>query len=116
MGTRRLDRLPALVLADGLRIAIADGLRARALGLAGLRTPPPRTALLIPGCRSVHTFGMRFALDLIWLDEDGAIVGYKPGRFIVRNSWGTGWGDKGYAYPSLAYAQEAFTEAYGVNV
>ena len=45
-----------------------------------------------------------------------AIVGYKPGRFIVRNSWGTGWGDKGYAYPSLAYAQEAFTEAYGVNV
>ncbi len=45
-----------------------------------------------------------------------ALVGYKPGRFIVRNSWGTGWGDKGYAYASLAYAQEAFTEAYGVNV
>ncbi|HEV8251488.1 MAG TPA: C1 family peptidase [Gaiellaceae bacterium] len=45
-----------------------------------------------------------------------ALVGYTPDRFIVRNSWGTGWGDKGYAYASLSYAQEAFTEAYGVQV
>jgi Papain family cysteine protease len=45
-----------------------------------------------------------------------AFVGYRPGRFIVRNSWGTGWGDRGFGYPSLAYAQEAFTEAYGVEV
>ena len=45
-----------------------------------------------------------------------ALVGYKAGRFIVRNSWGTGWGDKGFAYPTLAYAQEAFTEAYGVAI
>jgi hypothetical protein len=45
-----------------------------------------------------------------------AIVGYKQDRFIVRNSWGTGWGDKGFGYASLAYAQEAFTEAYGIAV
>ena len=43
-----------------------------------------------------------------------ALVGYTPDRFIVRNSWGTGWGDKGFGYASSAYAQEAFTEAYGV--
>ena len=45
-----------------------------------------------------------------------ALVGYRPDRFIVRNSWGTSWGDGGFAYASLAYAQEAFTEAYGVEV
>jgi len=44
-----------------------------------------------------------------------AIVGYTADRFIVRNSWGTSWGDRGFAYASLAYAQEAFTEAYGVE-
>ena len=45
-----------------------------------------------------------------------AIVGYTPDRFIVRNSWGTSWGDAGYAYASFGYAQAAFTETYGVTL
>jgi hypothetical protein len=43
-----------------------------------------------------------------------ALVGYTATTFIVRNSWGTGWGDKGFGYASNAYAAAAFTEAYGV--
>ena len=41
------------------------------------------------------------------------LVGYTKKYFIVRNSWGTGWGDRGFAYASDAYARDAFTEAYG---
>jgi C1A family cysteine protease len=26
------------------------------------------------------------------------IVGFQNGKFIVRNSWGCGWGDMGYCY------------------
>ena len=44
------------------------------LGLARLDELPPDRALHIPRCRSVHTFGMRFPLDLIWLDGDGKVV------------------------------------------
>ena len=35
---------------------------------------PASYALHIPRCRSVHTFTMRFPLDLIWLGKDGGIV------------------------------------------
>jgi uncharacterized membrane protein (UPF0127 family) len=40
---------------------------------------PVDEALRIPRCRSVHTFGMRFPLDVIFLDADG-----RPIR-VVRN-------------------------------
>lgn len=52
---------------------VARTLPARALGLA-LRRRPPAEPLLIPSCASVHTFGMRFALDLFWLDADGLVM------------------------------------------
>lgn len=43
-----------------------------------------------------------------------ALVGYTSDTFIVRNSWGSGWGDKGYGYLSLEYALQAINESYGV--
>ena len=47
-----------------------------------------------------------------------AVVGYtSTGRFIVRNSWGTGWGDRGFGYVSPAYiAAGFFNESYGITV
>jgi uncharacterized membrane protein (UPF0127 family) len=70
----RLAGLPVRELAGGLYVAEAATRRARALGLARLDALPGDQALLIPRCRSVHTVGMRFALDLVWLDRDGGVV------------------------------------------
>jgi uncharacterized protein len=88
MWERRLERLPAIDLGRGAFVAVADRPSARAAGLAGMRALPRSTGLLIPGCRSVHTFGMRFPLDLIWLGQDGRIVDVNaavpPRRFVTR--------------------------------
>ncbi|HCX85317.1 MAG TPA: hypothetical protein DHV14_09345 [Micrococcales bacterium] len=46
------------------------------------------------------------------------IVGYRrDGTFIVRNSWGTGWGAHGFAYVTPAYLEAAFyPESYGAKL
>jgi uncharacterized protein len=56
--TPRLLRLPVATVL-GREVRVAKGGRAR---------------LLIPRCASVHTFGMRFALDLYFLGADGEVV------------------------------------------
>ena len=63
----RLDGLPGRELPGGLRLAEARTRPARMKGLARLDAMPEQLALHIPRCRSVHTFTMRFPLDLIWL-------------------------------------------------
>jgi C1A family cysteine protease len=47
-----------------------------------------------------------------------AVVGYTADqRFIIRNSWNTTWGDKGFAYASENYINGAFyNESYGVTL
>jgi uncharacterized membrane protein (UPF0127 family) len=86
MPPRRLRRLPRVELPalDGLDVRLASSPLARLLGLAGLREPPAGTALLLAGTRSIHTCGMRFALDLVWLADDGRVVrvdrGVRPWR------------------------------------
>jgi uncharacterized membrane protein (UPF0127 family) len=70
----RLRRLPILpVRLGGIEVRVAATARARLLGLSGLRARPP-CGLLLSRTRSVHTFGMRFPLDLVWLDAHGRAV------------------------------------------
>ena len=52
-------------------VRVAKGLVGRMRGLAWA---PPGDALEIPRCNSVHTFGMRYDLDLIWLDRERRVV------------------------------------------
>lgn len=70
---QRLRRLP-VATALGQEVRLARGLRARLLGLAHLDREQAGAGLLIPHCSSVHTFGMRFPLDLYFLGERGEVV------------------------------------------
>jgi uncharacterized membrane protein (UPF0127 family) len=72
--SERLADLPARELDGGLRVAEASTRRSRMRGLAKLDALPDDEALHIPKCRSVHTFTMRFPLDLVWLDNAGKPV------------------------------------------
>jgi hypothetical protein len=44
--------------------------------------------------------------------DDGAMTT----KDVQRALRGTGWGDKGFAYASLDYAQDASTDPYGVEI
>jgi uncharacterized membrane protein (UPF0127 family) len=58
-----------LRLPDGGTVAcfVAERRRRRLVGLAGAHGLPPGSGLLLPRCRSVHTFGMRFAIDVLFV-------------------------------------------------
>lgn len=71
---QRLDQLPRQTLSGGLTIVEAASHRARRHGLSRLDALPPDHALHIPNCPAIHTFGMRFGLDLIWLRKDGKVA------------------------------------------
>ena len=60
------------VLAD--RVAVAESSLARLRGLLGTRTLPRRHGLLIRPCRQVHSFFMRYALDLVFVDREGRVL------------------------------------------
>lgn len=46
----------------------------RARGLLGTKTPPPMGSGILLKGRQVHTFGMRYAIDVMHLDLSGRIL------------------------------------------
>lgn len=64
-----------LVLEARLAVSLLDRMR-------GLLGRPPLThnqALFIVPCNSVHTAGMGYALDIVFLAKDGAVLKLVPG-------------------------------------
>jgi uncharacterized membrane protein (UPF0127 family) len=70
----------------GFEIPVATTCLSRLLGLALLPRERAGAGLLIPGCQSVHTLGMRFRLDLFFFDVKGRVVeicrDVPPGRLF----------------------------------
>ena len=56
-----------------LELWVAESFGLRLIGLAGLAGLPPERGLLLPRCRSVHTAGMRFPIDV-------ALISWPPVR------------------------------------
>ena len=90
---RRFRRCPVVELhcpcGGVVESYVATRFAARLLGLARLE-PRPGRALLLPGCRSVHSFGMRAPIDVVVvadLDSHLLVLAVRPGlrpRRVVR--------------------------------
>ena len=63
----------------GDRIGLADTRWLRLRGMLGRPEPQEGEGLLIHPSRAVHMYGMRYALDVIFLDEDGRVEALYPG-------------------------------------
>jgi len=72
----------------GARIGIADRWWLRLRGLGGRAGLAPGEGLLLRPCRAVHMLGMRFPLDVAFLDAGNRVVaryaGLAPG---ARTRW-----------------------------
>lgn len=70
----------------GTRVRVADRMLARLQGFLGHAEPLEGEGLLLRPCHGVHMFGMRYALDVVFLTRDGRIVRtcerLAPGRAV----------------------------------
>lgn len=63
----------------GREVPVAQSIRLRLLGLSMLPRVAAGPGLWIPRCRSIHTFGMRFEIDLVFVDHE-----ISPLRSVTR--------------------------------
>lgn len=56
------------------KVWLARGMWERMKGLLGRQTLPEKEFMLLEPCSSIHTFGMKFAIDVIFLDRDWRVV------------------------------------------
>jgi hypothetical protein len=58
----------------GDRVAIARSFWSRGKGLMFRSQLPAGTGLVIDPCSSIHTFWMRFPIDVLYVDKDGTVL------------------------------------------
>lgn len=67
-------------------------------GLLGRDGLPEGRARLLERARSVHTFGMRFPITVVLLDDSLEVIGVrraKPGRLLLPRPWARHVGTSG---------------------
>jgi uncharacterized protein len=56
------------------RARTAKSTLSRGIGLLGKKSLPEGEALIIEPCNSVHTWFMRFPIDLVYIDPEGEVL------------------------------------------
>jgi uncharacterized membrane protein (UPF0127 family) len=59
------------------RVKTADTFLGRMIGLLGRRVLAPESGLWMVPCNAIHTIGMLFPIDVVFLDKDFRVVGVK---------------------------------------
>ncbi|PYV29036.1 MAG: DUF192 domain-containing protein [Acidobacteria bacterium] len=59
------------------RVKVADSILSRLVGLLGKRALPPDSGLWIVPSSGVHTLGMLFTIDVVFLDKNLKVVGLR---------------------------------------
>jgi uncharacterized protein len=72
----------------GEEILHADSWLGRLRGLLGRPEPRPGQGLMLTPCRAVHMFGMRYPIDVAFLDQKGEVVATYPS---LGRGAGTSW-------------------------
>lgn len=60
------------------QVFVADSLLTRLKGLLGRKEFKKGEAIVLKPCNSIHTFFMRFAIDVLFLDNDNKIIKVIP--------------------------------------
>ena len=68
-------------------VTVAKTAWAKIVGLLGHQRLETGKGLLLPGCRSIHTCGMRFAIDAVFVDRGWRVVAIKPHLVPWRLVW-----------------------------
>lgn len=86
-----------LTSADGRELAsveVAATARQRTRGLLGRPGLEPGRAMWLAPCRSIHTVGMQFTIDVVFLNREYRVAAIREQVVPFRLVWG-GWRSRG---------------------
>ena len=81
----------AALMKNGVRlietVELATDLKSRIIGLLGRKYLGKQHAMYLKPCNSIHTFFMKFSIDLVFLSRDLSVrkivKGVGPGRIVL---------------------------------
>ena len=92
-----------------IEICLAKTFLSRFIGLMFIHKESFCGALLIPKCSSIHTFFMRFCIDVVFLDKTNTVVrvikNLKPWRVVALVSFAK----------SVVELKPGFADKYGIK-